>query len=100
MKRIKSRAELLAESYLTKTEISRLLKVPYTVADTLYGRARDADERIGIDYYPTKISMKSLLKVAQLDYSLLAKQIKNADAATSAQLMPTSKASSIIPQRG
>lgn len=76
MKRIKPAEELLGESYITKTEISRLLNVPWAVADTIYSRALDNDQRTGADLYPTKVQLKSVLKVTKLDYSLLEKQIK------------------------
>ena len=62
----RSREECLALPYLRKTEIATLLQVSQETA------------KMEFRVEPTKVRMQSVMKVTEMNYNLLAKQIKGA----------------------
>ena len=62
MQKKKTRAELLAQQYLSKSDIRHLLMMPWATATHVYQKAQELDDKT--------------LKVTGLSYSLLERQIK------------------------
>lgn len=79
-----TREEVLNKPYLNKTDIRILLDVSRQVAETIYNLADSIDNEMTYRVYPTKVRMQSVLKVTEINWNLLQKQIK-ADADTSAK---------------
>lgn len=77
MQRTKTRAECLKLSYLNKSDISNLLKVSQYKAKRIYDAADQIDRQLTFRAEPAKVRMRSVLKVAGIDYSLLSRQIKD-----------------------
>lgn len=73
---MKTRSEILGQSYLNRTDIQRLLECSRSVANRIFAEADREDARLPFRAYPTKVRLKSVLKVAGLDYGMLQKQIK------------------------
>ncbi len=82
---MKSREEILAQSYLNKSEISRLLDVPFKVAARIYGLADKIDQETLKEFriYDTKVRITSVCKVAGISLNTLQKQIKSTKAVES-----------------
>lgn len=77
MKKLKTNLELLAEPFLCKSEIKRLLGISADGTNTIYDRAMKLDKDTGRDYEaPKKVSMQSVLQTSKLSYELLVKQTK------------------------
>ena len=78
---MKSREELLTETYLCKAEIKRLFNVSKTVASQVFEIAHQTDlDQLGrarMFYYGKKVRLKTCIKIMGIDYNLLTKQIKN-----------------------
>lgn len=75
---MKSREDLLKEVYLNKSEISRLLKISPPAAKRMFDSAMEIDnEQLGKwKIYDNRVRIKSVMKVAGVDFNLLQKQIK------------------------
>ena len=78
-----TRLALLNEPYLSRTDIKKLFNVSRQVAERIYSRADEIDSKLRFRVYPTKVRMQTVLKVQEISWNLLQKQIK-ADADTSA----------------
>lgn len=77
MQRKKTRAELLAQQYLSKSDIRHLLMMPWATATHVYQKAQELDDKtLKFRVYETRVRTSSVLKVTGLSYNLLAKQIK------------------------
>ena len=77
MKKIKSNLELLAEPFLCKAEVRRLLGLSPKGANTVYDRATKLDRENGRDWEaPKKVSTQSVLAVCNISFELLVKQTK------------------------
>lgn len=76
VKRAKSPMLLLGEFWWTKTEVMRMLNTSYEAADAIFGRAKDVDDRDGINYEPKKVRQKSVLKVTGISFNELERNIK------------------------
>lgn len=74
----RSREECLALPYLRKTEIATLLQVSQETAYRIYAAADKLDQKMEFRVEPTKVRMQSVMKVTEMNYNLLAKQIKSA----------------------
>lgn len=68
------------ETYLSRTDIKVLLNVSRRVAENIFLQADMLDNETDFRVYPTKVRMQSVLKVTNISWNLLQKQIKNADA--------------------
>lgn len=75
-----SREDILNKPYLNRTDIKMLLDVPRQVAENIFLQADAIDNEMDFRVYPTKVRMQSVLKVTNISWNLLQKQIKNADA--------------------
>lgn len=80
----RKREELANESYLSRKDIKVLFRVSRQVADRIYNQSDEIDSRMRFRAYPNKVRMQTVLKVQEISWDLLLKQIK-ADAATSAK---------------
>lgn len=77
MQRKKTRAELLAQQYLSKSDIRHLLMMPWATATHVYQKAQELDDKtLKFRVYETRVRTSSVLKVTGLSYSLLERQIK------------------------
>ncbi len=77
MKKLKTNLELLAEPFLCKAEVRRLLGLSPKGANTIYDRAMWLDRENGRDWEsPKKVSTQSVLAVTHISYELLVKQTK------------------------
>ena len=77
MQKKKTRAELLAQQYLTKSDIRKLFVMPWATAVHVYQKAQEIDDKaLPFRVYPTRVRTSSVLKVTGYSYNLLAKQIK------------------------
>lgn len=74
----RSREEVLALPYLRKTDIATLLQVSQTTAYRIYAEADKLDQQMKFRVEPTKVRMQSVMKVTEMNYNLLSKQIKSA----------------------
>lgn len=74
----RSREECLALPYLRKTDIATLLQVSQTTAYRIYAEADKLDQQMKFRVEPTKVRMQSVMKVTEMNYNLLSKQIKSA----------------------
>lgn len=74
---MKTRREILKDAYIRKTHIAVLLGVPRSTANKLYQIADEIDnEQLGAwRVEPQKVRMKTLLRVAGIDYKFLERQI-------------------------
>ena len=70
----------MSETYLSRTDIKVLLNVSRRVAENIFLQADMLDNEMEFRVYPTKVRMQSVLKVTNISWNLLQKQIKNADA--------------------
>lgn len=73
---MKKRSEILKQYYVSQTDIRRLLKVPYAKAKILYGIA-DEKEQSQFRCFDNKVSLVEVLKIANVNYSFLRKQIES-----------------------
>ena len=78
LKSKRSREECLALPYLRKTEIATLLQVSQTTAYRIYEEADKLDQQMQFRVEPSKVRMQSVMKVTEMNYNLLSKQIKSA----------------------
>lgn len=78
LKSKRSREECLALPYLRKTEIATLLQVSQTTAYRIYEAADKLDQQMQFRVEPSKVRMQSVMKVTEMNYNLLSKQIKSA----------------------
>lgn len=77
MKKLKTNLELLAEPFLCKAEVRRLLGLSPEGANTVYDRAMWLDRENGRDWEaPKKVSTQSVLAVCNISFELLVKQTK------------------------
>lgn len=74
----RSREEVLALPYLRKTDIATLFQVSQTTAYRIYAEADKLDQQMKFRVEPTKVRMQSVMKVTEMNYNLLSKQIKSA----------------------
>ncbi len=76
---MKTREELLAQSYLNRSEISRLMGISYSAASKIFKLADSIDqESLKYRVYDTKVRITSVCKVAGISLNTLQKQIKSA----------------------
>lgn len=80
MQRTKSREEILAQPYLTKADIKKLLQVSQGKAVRIYRFAETIDNEFFKEFRiePTKVRITSVCKVAGISLNTLQKQIKSA----------------------
>ena len=80
MQRTKTREEILAQPYLTKADIKKLLQVSQGKAVRIYGFAESIDKEFFKEFRiePTKVRITSVCKVAGISLNTLQKQIKSA----------------------
>lgn len=80
MQRTKTREEILAQPYLTKADIKKLLQVSQGKAVRIYGFAETIDNEFFKEFRiePTKVRITSVCKVAGISLNTLQKQIKSA----------------------
>ena len=76
----RKREELANESYLSRKDIKVLFRVSRQVADRIYNQADSIDSQMRFRACPNKVRMQTVLKVQEISWDLLLKQIKNADA--------------------
>lgn len=77
MKKLKTNLELLAEPFLCKAEVRRILGLSPKGANTVYDRAMWLDRENGRDWEaPKKVSTQSVLAVCNISFELLVKQTK------------------------
>lgn len=76
---MKTREQVLGQSYLTIKDVQRLLGVSWRAAKKAYTLADDLDdEELGrFRIEPRKVRIKSVLHVTGTNYNLLQKQIKS-----------------------
>lgn len=77
--RVKTREELLTQAFLNRSEISKLLCVPYKAASKIYEMADKIDQECLKEFriYDTKVRITSVCKVAGISLNTLQKQIKS-----------------------
>ena len=80
MQRTKTREEILAQPYLTKADIKKLLQVSQGKAVRIYGFAESIDKEFFKEFRiePTKVRITSVCKVTGISLNTLQKQIKSA----------------------
>lgn len=80
MQRTKSREEILAQPYLTKADIKKLLQIGYGSSVRVYKAAERLDIEQLREYRiePRKVRITSVCKVAGISLNTLQKQIKSA----------------------
>ena len=80
MQRTKTREEIFAQPYLTKTDIKRLLQVSQGKAVRIYNFAEVIDKEFFGKFRsePTKVRITSVCKVAGISLNILQRQIKSA----------------------
>lgn len=77
MQRKKTREEILAQQYLSKSDIHNLLIMPWATAVHVFQKAQELDDKtLKFRVYETRVRTSSVLKVTGLSYSLLERQIK------------------------
>ena len=80
MQRTKTREEILAQPYLTKADIKKLLRVSQGKAVRIYRFAESIDKEFFKEFRiePAKVRITSVCKVTGISFNMLAKQIKSA----------------------
>ena len=68
------------EPYLNRRQIQILFKVGREAADKIYNQADMIDNQMKFRAVTNKVRTQTALMVQELDYDLLLKQIKNAEA--------------------
>lgn len=77
MQRKKTRAELIAQPYQSKSDIRHLLMVSWNTAARIYQKAEELDDKtLKYRIYDTRVRTSSVLKVTGLSYNLIEKQIR------------------------
>ena len=77
MQKKKTREEILAQQYLSKSDIHNLLIMPWATAVHVYQKAQELDAKeLKYHIWDTRVRLSSVLKVTGLSYNLLERQIK------------------------
>jgi len=76
---MKTKREIMKSAYVTQTDIRTLLNCSQGTAHRLYGIADRIDAEMLGEWRiePRKVRLKSLLKVAGIDYSFLERMAKD-----------------------
>lgn len=77
----KTRTQLLGESYLNKKDIQTLFKVSRILAKKTFDKAKEMEVNLKGDYilYENKVPIKMVLKLLNIDFNLLLKQVKSTE---------------------
>ena len=77
MQKKKTREEILAQQYLSKSDIHNLLIMPWATAVHVFQKAQELDDQeLKYHIWDTRVRLSSVLKVTGLSYNLMAKQVK------------------------
>lgn len=72
---MKTRREILSQPYVNISEIKRLLQLPRDKAKEIYQICDEAEALKEFRAHENKVPLQSVLRIAGVSYSFLAKQI-------------------------
>lgn len=79
---MKKKSQILAQYFVSQTEIQRLLNIPYAKAKMIYQTLDKKERQSEFRVYENKVPLKDVLQMAHVNLQFLIKQIESEEKRT------------------